>query len=246
VHPLAELASRDIVAREVWRQAQRGTVQLDARAALGATFPRRFPTAYAACREAGIDPVTEPMPVLPAAHYHMGGITTTLDGRSSLRGLWAVGEVACTGLHGANRLASNSLLEALVYAERAARSIRGAVPGTQRSPRIKPRTRGSAEDGAMFARLRRTMSAGVGVSRDAVGLHRALAELHRIRLQAEPISAPVADAALVGSLIAEAALARCESRGAHQRADFPETRPGDGNASYVNRDRHVQAQEAVS
>jgi L-aspartate oxidase len=223
LHPLAELAPRDIVARAVWQRLRRGAVFLDARAALGATFPQRFPTVYAACRAAGIDPVQAPMPIAPAAHYHMGGIAVDARGRSSLDGLWAVGEVACTGLHGANRLASNSLLEALVFADRVAADIRGGTPSVGRLPRLVPRPAGKADDAALFARVRQAISDGVGVERDAAGLRRALAELRRVRALAEPVSAPVADAALVGELIAEAALARRESRGAHQRADFPAT-----------------------
>ena len=111
----AELEPRDVVSRAVWRRMGEGhRVFLDARAALGARFAARFPAVYAACREAGIDPAVQPIPVRPAAHYHMGGIAVDAAGRSSVAGLWACGEAASTGLHGANRLASNSLLEAAV------------------------------------------------------------------------------------------------------------------------------------
>src|SRR5262249_11353112 len=126
VHPLAELAPRDIVARGVFAElaAGRGAF-LDAREALGARFAAKFPTVFASCIAAGIDPVREPIPIAPAAHYHMGGIAVDARGRSSLQGLWAAGEVSCTGAHGANRLASNSLLEAVVYAARIAEDILG-------------------------------------------------------------------------------------------------------------------------
>ena len=137
-HQLAELAPRDIVARGVFAEiaAGRGAF-LDATAALGSHFAEKFPTVHASCMPAGIDPATQPIPVAPAAHYHMGGIAVDAHGRTSLKGLWAGGEVSCTGAHGANRLASNSLLEAVVYAARIAEDIdghefRGAAPASPR------------------------------------------------------------------------------------------------------------------
>src|ERR1700754_1843309 len=127
-HPLAELAPRDIVARGVFAEIAAGHgVFLDAREALGTLFAEKFPTVYASCVAAGIDPATQPIPVAPAAHYHMGGIAVDAHGRTSLKGLWAGGEVSSTGAHGANRLASNSLLEAVVYAARIAEDINGNV-----------------------------------------------------------------------------------------------------------------------
>src|SRR5580704_14965349 len=125
-HKLAELAPRDIVARGVFAEiaAGRGAF-LDATASLGSHFAEKFPTVYASCLSAGIDPATQPIPIAPAAHYHMGGIAVDARGRTSLKGLWAGGEVSCTGAHGANRLASNSLLEAVVYAARIAEDIGG-------------------------------------------------------------------------------------------------------------------------
>src|ERR1700736_5143827 len=127
-HPLAELAPRDIVARGVFAEiaAGRGAF-LDATKALGEQFAQKFPTVYESCISAGIDPATQPIPVAPAAHYHMGGIAVDAHGRTSLKGLWAGGEVSSTGAHGANRLASNSLLEAVVYAARIAEDIGGSV-----------------------------------------------------------------------------------------------------------------------
>src|SRR5262249_40474226 len=124
-HPQAELAPRDVVARAIHRVLARGgKAYLDCRAAIGADFARRFPTVYAACAAHGIDPVIMPIPVAPAAHFHMGGIATDEVGRSSLDGLFACGEVASTGAHGANRLASNSLLEAVVFGARIATTIK--------------------------------------------------------------------------------------------------------------------------
>src|SRR5260370_363140 len=135
-HPLAELAPRDIVARGVFAEIAAGHgAFLDARTALGAHFAEKFPTVYASCIAAGIDPTRQPIPVAPAAHYHMGGIFVDIRGRTSLKGLWAGGEVSCTGAHGANRLASNSLLEAVVYAARIAEDINGSsIAAPVRSP----------------------------------------------------------------------------------------------------------------
>src|SRR5690606_8060030 len=127
LHPDAELAPRDIVARGVFAEiaAGRGAF-LDSRKV--EKFAERFPTVYAACAEAGIDPARAPLPIAPAAHYHMGGVLTDANGRTSLDGLWAAGEAASTGAHGANRLASNSLLEAVVFAARIAADIKGLLP----------------------------------------------------------------------------------------------------------------------
>ena len=124
IHPDAELAPRDVVARAIFEQQQRGrTVGLDARGAIGAQFPDAFPTVFGFCMAAGIDPRVQNIPVAPAAHYHMGGIAVDEWGRTSLANLWACGETSATGVHGANRLASNSLLEALVYGSRVAADI---------------------------------------------------------------------------------------------------------------------------
>ena len=126
-HRSEDLAPRDIVARAVEAEIKAGGgAYLDARSAIGAKFPVAFPTVFASCQSAGIDPRTELMPVAPAAHYHMGGVRTDLDGRTNVEGLWAVGEVASTGVHGANRLASNSLLEAIVFGARIADELREA------------------------------------------------------------------------------------------------------------------------
>ncbi|HVT15456.1 MAG TPA: L-aspartate oxidase [Thermoanaerobaculia bacterium] len=130
-HPDRELAPRDVVARAIWRRLAAGRqVFLDARAAVGERFPERFPTVYALCRQRGLDPRREPLPVAPAAHYHMGGVAVDANGRTSLPGLWACGEVAATGAHGANRLASNSLLEALVFGARVAADLCGGEPAS--------------------------------------------------------------------------------------------------------------------
>src|ERR1700741_3878341 len=177
VHPLAELAPRDIVARGVFAEiaAGRGAF-LDARAALGARFAETFPTVYASCLAGGTDPAREPIPIAPAAHYHMGGILVDARGRTSLGGLWAAGEVSSTGAHGANRLASNSLLEAVVYAARIADEISGQWLGLPALPPAQEPTPHNCAFPLLAARtLRTVMSSHVGVVRngeqlaDAVG-----------------------------------------------------------------------------
>ncbi|MDX2288949.1 MAG: L-aspartate oxidase [Hyphomicrobiaceae bacterium] len=225
-HPDAELAPRDVVARGVFTEiaAGRGAF-LDCRSALGAEFAVRYPTVYQHCIEAGIDPACELIPVAPAAHYHMGGIATDLDGRSSVPGLWAVGEVASTGLHGANRLASNSLLEAVVVGDRVASDIRRLADSRVVSDSLEPRrlsegsqSAGHAARPALIARLRQTMANGVGVVRDAAGLVRAVTELGAIA-QASRADLMVHNMAVAASFVAVAALLRAENRGAHSRRD---------------------------
>src|SRR3984957_2918522 len=183
-HPLAELAPRDIVARGVFAEIAAGrSAFLDARAALGARFAEKFPTVYASCIAAGIDPATQPIPVAPAAHYHMGGIAVDARGRSSLKGLWAGGEVCSTGAHGANRLASNSLLEAVVYAARIAEDIAGhamAAPARLHTETAVPRN--CAMPAPSETNLRKMMTSHVGVIRDAERLAeavRSFAEIER-------------------------------------------------------------------
>lgn len=222
LHPLAELAPRDVVARAIFRELAAGRRSfLDARAALGERFAARFPTVHAACLAAGIDPARELIPVAPAAHYHMGGIDADAQARSSLPGLWAVGEVASTGLHGANRLASNSLLEAAVFGARAASDIAGTLDSTGR-PGL-PATAGDPlperDDWQALARIRATMDSKVGVEREAAVLEQAIVELDSFRRQGPQGS--TADAATAGLLIACAALERRESRGGHFRRDYP-------------------------
>ena len=232
LHPLAELAPRDIVSRAIFRERAAGRrTFLDARASLGERFAVRFPTVHASCAAAGIDPARDLIPVAPAAHYHMGGIAVDAASRSSIAGLWAVGEVASTGLHGANRLASNSLLEAAVFGARAARDIGGLQPaaGRVRLPVGSARNAPANVDWQALATVRAIMDEQVGVVRDAAGLEQAIARLEVIRA-AEP-QGPVADAATAGLLIACAALMRRESRGGHYRADYPAADPASARRS---------------
>jgi L-aspartate oxidase len=231
VDPRAELAPRDVVARAVFNEiaAGRGAF-LDCRAAIGERFPSAFPTVYALCQKAGIDPARQLIPVAPAAHYHMGGIATDDHGRTNVEGLWAVGEVASTGLHGANRLASNSLLEALVFGARVASDISALDHHHRRAPRVdlKRIAGGFADHGATrapaVARLRRTMTEHVGVVRDRAGLTEALNVLSDIEHYAGG-DRVLANMALAARFIASGALMREESRGAQARSDFPAPRP---------------------
>ncbi|MGQ0444580.1 MAG: L-aspartate oxidase [Beijerinckiaceae bacterium] len=212
--PGAELAPRDVVARAVWRHMAAGhRVFLDARDVPGLDFARRFPAITGFCRAAGIDPVTEPIPIRPAAHYHMGGIAVDLAGRTSAEGLWACGEAACTGLHGANRLASNSLLEAAVCGRLVAESIAGTTPRRLRKICAGPRAVAASDPRP----ARKIISRAAGVLRDGEGLAAAAAEL--LPLAAERGEA--SDPACVALIIVIAALRRRESRGAHARTDFP-------------------------
>ncbi|MEQ1672954.1 MAG: L-aspartate oxidase, partial [Hyphomicrobium sp.] len=191
IDPRGELAARDVVARGVFAEIQAGRrVFLDCREAIGARFDAAYPTVFEHCQRAGINPVTELIPVAPAEHYHMGGIATDERGRSSISGLWAVGEVASTGLHGANRLASNSLLEATVYGARVAADIRSVLPqdhvGHFVEPKRVPGNRPADPQlrAEAVSALRSIMTTHVGVVRTAKGLRTALAALKAIAQQA--------------------------------------------------------------
>jgi len=215
-HPQGDLAPRDVVARAIHREreAGRGTF-LDCRDSVGSLFPERFPAVFGACMAAGIDPRVAPIPVAPAAHYHMGGIVTDVWGRTTVPGLSACGECASTGAHGANRLASNSLLESAVFAARIATRLReGDLPW--RGP-------GQAElparlEVSTLNELRAGMSRSCGVLRDAAGLGRMLDWTSET---ARRIGNP--SALLASRLILAAALERRESRGGHFRSDFTTT-----------------------
>lgn len=225
-HPLAELAPRDVVARAIWSQLQQGhRPMLDARKAIGAHFPEKFPLIYAVCQSAGLDPVTEPLPIAPAAHYHMGGVVVDAHGRSSLKGLWACGEVASTGIHGANRLASNSLLEALVYASLIAEDITEHPPGEGTSS-VKPAPFfpevANAQDAAVKNDVRKLMVDAMGLVREEQGMLRALKNLVECSQGAALLFSTQA-MILVATMMTASALQRKESRGAHYRSDYPQT-----------------------
>ena len=249
IHPAAELAPRDVVARTIEQKLANGvSVYLDMRPVVESGHAGEFPEAVHACRDAGLDPAHDLLPIVPAAHYHMGGIHVDDNGHSSLESLWACGEAANTGVHGANRLASNSLLEAVVYARRVASGIRGMrtsrdelplpVLGAPDAP-----IPGTATDlDAIIAATRQSVSKHVGIVRSGPGLQRALRQFHSLdRRLARITTGELHDAAasfervlrwsearnllLVARLVALAALDREESRGAHFREDFPNPLP---------------------
>lgn len=238
IDPLKELAARDVVARAVFREnaAGRGAF-LDCREAIGAAFAEKFPTVYAACQAAGLDPVTQPIPVAPAEHYHMGGVLTDANGRTSLDNLWAAGEVASTGAHGANRLASNSLLETVVFAARIAEDIQNQMPNPRSAhwpgidDRIQEPTRRNEVERAAITVLREVMSAGVGVERTGEGLTATLAVLDA--LEARCARRSILNMMTAGKVVAAAALLRTESRGGHWRSDHPELDPAQAHRSFL-------------
>ncbi|MCB1056296.1 MAG: FAD-binding protein, partial [Acidobacteria bacterium] len=225
-HPLAELAPRDVRARAIWRRREAGSgTWLDSREAVGDAFPERFPTVFELCQRYGLDPRRDLLPVSPAAHFHMGGVATDLKGRTSVPGLWACGELAATGVHGANRLASNSLLEGLVFGARVAADIGSALDGglapSARLPEPGRWAPEPAEAAAEIEAIREAMWHDVGLVRNEAGLRRTLDHLDRLSWRL-PATGALANAQTVARLITTAALLRRESRGGHFRSDYPE------------------------
>lgn len=242
-HPLAELAPRDVVARAIVREMyRRGTahVYLDVTHLPAEQVRLRFPTIYRTCRELGLDITREWIPVAPAAHYLIGGVRVDLWGRTNVPGLYACGEVACTGAHGANRLASNSLLEVLVFARRLVQAATTEVLPAERDEEAIPALRvpgppaevpvKGTEPGATLADLQQLMWEKVGIERDGAGLEQALALLEKWRrlpprAESERGRLELEAMLLTAELMGRAALLRQESRGAHYRTDFPDPDP---------------------
>jgi L-aspartate oxidase len=233
-HERAELAPRDIVSRSIVAEMERTgtkTVYLDMTELDARYLIDRFPKIYSTCLRYGLDITSDLVPVAPAAHYCMGGVRTDLDGRTSLQGLYAAGEVACTGVHGANRLASNSLLEGLVFGARAGRAA--IEDGARQSPCVHQDASGEADTGggpdvprqpgdialAVRKRVRRLMWERVGILRSRESVRRALREFEQI--SKAPLGHASRNFLTVATLTARAALWREESRGAHFRIDFP-------------------------
>lgn len=245
-HADAELAPRDIVARAIFAETQAGRrPMLDTREALGAEVLTRFPTVAETCARAGIDPVQEPIPVAVAAHYHMGGVEADMKGRTSLANLWVCGEASSTGLHGANRLASNGLLEALVYARNAAQDM-ASLDTPSDAEEVHPSfpEGGQDLDPAALNALRETMTAHAGVRRTGAGLKQALAAIARLEgeLAADE---NFLNMCATATLIAAAALRREESRGGHFRDDFPEADPAQAHRTRITLDEALAIRAEV-
>ncbi|WP_420450930.1 L-aspartate oxidase [Ilumatobacter sp.] len=237
VHPQEDLAPRDVVSAAIsarMAEAPGGVddhVFLDA-THLGARFHERFPSITAACREIGIEPATERIPVAPAAHYSCGGLTARLDGTTAMRGLFAVGEVTSTGVHGANRLASNSLTESIVSGTRLGRDLAWELPDrVAPAADVDEPTAGALLDPVRSRELRTAMSRHVGVVRDESGLAMALGATGSLARSASGDVAPSRESweatnlLTIARAVVTAALARTESRGCHRRSDHPATDP---------------------
>jgi L-aspartate oxidase len=219
-----ELAPRDIVARAVWQQQQAGhTVLLDATEVFASEHAAEFPSARAACMAQGIDPARTAIPITSAAHFHMGGVITDAQGHSNLPGLWACGEVAYTGLHGANRLASNSLLEAVVVGCATGRALakqRYVHRDYQQNTRATPAPVDTQRP--EWQQLRLLMWATMGPVRTAAELRLALQHLQTLQRNLDPTDITLLQRMSLAAVMVRAALNREESRGAHWRSDFPQ------------------------
>ncbi|OBA74685.1 L-aspartate oxidase [Mycobacterium sp. 1554424.7] len=234
VHPMGDLAPRDVVAAAIdarLRETGDPCVFLDARGIAG--FEARFPTVTAACRDAGIDPVRQPIPVVPGAHYSCGGVVADVYGQTELPGLYAAGEVARTGMHGANRLASNSLLEGLVVGGRAGKAAAAHALAAGRPRAVAPEP--VAHTAAPRGDLHRAMSRDASVVRDAAGLNRLSDKLSGAPVRRVAGRRDFEDVALTlaARAVTAGALARTESRGCHHRAEYPDAAPEQARSSVL-------------
>ncbi|MBI1215029.1 MAG: L-aspartate oxidase [Alphaproteobacteria bacterium] len=242
-HPAAELAPRDVVSRGIFAQIMRGQkVYLDCRH----IDTSHFPALLQAAARAKLNPARDLIPVMPAVHYHMGGVSTDLAGRSSVNGLWVAGETGSTGLHGANRLASNSLMEAIVMGARAGADIAAYLETKPETSAINAASLPELPVGNMDAErhlIRQIMTDLVGVIRAEEGMKHAIEDLAALQANAKTRDAKTEDMALVARMIAVAALKRTESRGGHCRSDYPETLPQWQKRSFTTL-KEIEAQTA--
>lgn len=248
LHADAELAPRDIVARAVYAETQSGNRPvLDTRQVLGARVLLQYPSVAEACLRNEINPANDTIPIAAAAHYHMGGIDTDENGRASLGGLWVCGEASSTGLHGANRLASNGLLEALVYARECALDIStmlGPEPEDVPELSLTWQNGGTVSDEDQVSKLRQVMTDHVGVIRNAAGLRTALVEIACLE-HAQETCVGFLNMTATATLITAAALVREESRGAHYREDFPESDGDIGERTKITLDQAMNIRSRV-
>lgn len=246
-HPMAELAPRDVVARAIVAEMKRtrASVYLDISAKGEAFVRERFPRIHATCLQYGVDLGRQAVPVAPAAHYAMGGIRTDLDGRTTIPRLYAAGEAACTGVHGANRLASNSLLEGLVFGARAGQTMRDALSAQAAEGAAPP---AGAAPKAALGEIQRIAWEQCGIVRNGQGLEEACASLERDRMGggAAPEDLTARNVRDVALLIARAALARRESRGAHYRTDYPEKSAAYEKHSSLRRGQEAEFREEIT
>ena len=233
IHPKNDLAPRDIIAQNIFKQIEKGnSVFLDCRHNIISNFKERFPQVYSYCIKADIDPKKELIPIIPVAHYHIGGVKTDLKGKSSLEGLWSCGEVAATHIHGANRLASNSLLESLVFAKIVAQEINNQPLKIIKKPlspsfikTYKEKTKNKFRAKKYIWQLRSSMMRNLGIVRNQNSILRGLSDIIKIERESRGLSAKLNDMILVCKFIIIGAYKRMESRGCHLRSDFLETKP---------------------
>ena len=252
IHEEVELAPRDIIAQNIFKQIDAGnSVFLDCRKNIGIDFKIKFPQVYSYCTKAGIDPSKEMMPIIPVAHYHIGGVKTDLRGRTSVEGLWCCGEASATGVHGANRLASNSLLEALVFGKIVANEI-NKEPLKQNAEVIsssfirtyKEKTKNKIRAKKFIWQLRSTMMRNLGIVRNQASIAKGLSDIIRIERESRGMSAKLNDMILVSKFIICGAFKREESRGCHLRSDF--TEENDKFLKHLDQSKHTLEKDILN